>query len=1002
MKSFLILNLCQFIGHFTYLLAYNIDVDKPVIYAGVAGDQFGYSAEILSNNNEKRIIIGAPETNRSVGVIYSCPVNATEPQVNVTDCSQIQPRMVLAQRFGSTIYRHAESIVVCSPLTKNFLDNDVTPGGCEMFFTNMTRQGNLVIRAQQTNKNFPEHAEGMFGFSIIAENETSFVLGGPNACGNDGGLALFTDVSRTADYLYNTNCSRFSGGYYYGYALDVMKYKGNNLFVVGSPGFTNREGVLGLMEVVKIDTKSSKHVLQTQKKIPGHQSGGGFGQSVCVIDVNNDGLDDIIVGAPSEYLRVTSKSSVVIDVGSVYIYLGDANTTILDKEIRITGDSIVSGRFGSAVSGIGNINEDDFQDLAVGAPFENDMRGAIYIFNGRNLKNVQTWKYSQKIEGTTINSNLRGFGFYISQTQEDIDNNKYKDFAVGSYKSGMAVVLRSRPIISIEPKISFLQNPVPLNSSELNCSKGNDYPCLGVEVCFNVTGKGIQSGTYINFTVWGDTTMTNKRIAMAGNESSVDISNFLVYRNKYSCKILQAAVSKMGTIFFNAINEPLEFKVNLSLSGRTREYEVLPILKKGSITSHQNNVTFRTGCTQNETCQPQFLGDAEINDHRDNGEFETFKMDFLLRNHGDPASSTMIEISKTKKAIYSGMVVSAQSEKVVCKETNSTLVTCNVTTDPFYPHMVVQISLDFKIDPQNNDATGYVDFNIWVQYIPTGRISPGRSNKTHALLKQLAVVSVGGEPSQDQREMDTNSEMLIHKETFRVYNRGPSTVDGLILQIGVPTSVAGVQILSELNYDKSTCNLTTNADLSTKDKDAKPMFQPDAKPQVDNKQNSLFINCSQRDVKCHLLQCKIKKLSRDNLNDIMLTLNLTTNILNLLEKSPVVKYITSGKLISNYSDFEGDLQTTDGEIVLTIIPKKIVFETRKIDLGVVIGGSVGGFVFLVIIGIILWKVGFFKRKKREKVDEFKRRTALLKRQSRMSKLSRVDGAKDNRFQERED
>jgi hypothetical protein len=69
------------------------------------------------------------------------------------------------------------------------------------------------------------------------------------------------------------------------------------------------------------------------------------------------------------------------------------------------------------------------------------------------------------------------------------------DFGVGSYRSGMAVVLRSRPLISIEPTIHFAQNPIPLNSSGLGCAASNDFPCLEIQVCFNLTGRGILSST---------------------------------------------------------------------------------------------------------------------------------------------------------------------------------------------------------------------------------------------------------------------------------------------------------------------------------------------------------------------------------------------------------------------------------------------------------------------------------------------------------------------------
>lgn len=55
------------------------------------------------------------------------------------------------------------------------------------------------------------------------------------------------------------------------------------------------------------------------------------------------------------------------------------------------------------------------------------------------------------------------------------------------------MVLRTRPVISIEPKLYFKENPVPLNSSGLACAHNLDYPCLEFEVCFNMTGRGIST-----------------------------------------------------------------------------------------------------------------------------------------------------------------------------------------------------------------------------------------------------------------------------------------------------------------------------------------------------------------------------------------------------------------------------------------------------------------------------------------------------------------------------
>lgn len=53
----------------------------------------------------------------------------------------------------------------------------------------------------------------------------------------------------------------------------------------------------------------------------------------------------------------------------------------------------------------------------------------MYIFNGRKsrIENM----YSQKILGSTMTPGLQGFGFYISRTPKDLDDNMYN----GNFKN---------------------------------------------------------------------------------------------------------------------------------------------------------------------------------------------------------------------------------------------------------------------------------------------------------------------------------------------------------------------------------------------------------------------------------------------------------------------------------------------------------------------------------------------------------------------------------------
>ena len=81
-----------------------------------------------------------------------------------------------------------------------------------------------------------------------------------------------------------------------------------------------------------------------------------FGSAVSGAgDVDNDGYDDIIVGAFLEDSSFT-------DAGAVYLYSGLTGNMLY----QINGDS-ASDNFGIAVSSVGDVNGDSFDDFAVGA-----------------------------------------------------------------------------------------------------------------------------------------------------------------------------------------------------------------------------------------------------------------------------------------------------------------------------------------------------------------------------------------------------------------------------------------------------------------------------------------------------------------------------------------------------------------------------------------------------------------------------------------------------------
>jgi len=121
----------------------------------------------------------------------------------------------------------------------------------------------------------------------------------------------------------------------------------------------------------------------------------GFGFSVASAgDVNGDRFSDLLVGA---FLSDrTVGATTVEDAGRAYLYFGGPFDTIPDVtilgEASFVSDTPLSGQFGFALSGAGNLDSGDLSDIVIGAYLqdigirgpETDV-GRAYIFLGQSF-----------------------------------------------------------------------------------------------------------------------------------------------------------------------------------------------------------------------------------------------------------------------------------------------------------------------------------------------------------------------------------------------------------------------------------------------------------------------------------------------------------------------------------------------------------------------------------------------------------------------------------------
>ncbi|XP_032239764.2 integrin alpha-9 isoform X2 [Nematostella vectensis] len=998
--------------------AFNVDTSQAVIYSHPGGSSsvnpyFGYTVALHSSASSKWILVGSPKSNvrsdandilEEYGAVFKCSTGGTSCSVMNIDNKQEETEQApidntiktvkLEEKKGQWLGGSLHStgidgkVVTCAPrytyrgmppsATKDLQYRWIV-GKCYDINSRLDKFSEPPISPCKPKKK----GNNYFGYcqsGISAEyslDKRDIIMGAVGITRWKGGIIL--DSPLFGDQTFSTQ-DQIDIGYYMGYAVTSGQFgQANRTDIAG--GAPRAENLKGKVLIYQKDSQLTVSAALPQPK--NLKMGSYFGSVLCSVDLNNDGYSDMLVGAPLY--------SNIKDEGRVYVYLNNKRGALnLMSNMELAGDKTPSARFGSAIANAGDLNQDGYLDVAIGAPFEGE-HGAVYIYHGSS-SGIDT-NYKQKILGSSVHSSLRNFGQSISGGL-DVDDNGYPDLAIGAYGSNNAVLLKSRRIIDVESTITLSSNRIVLENNNTGICREDDdseHKCLNVTACFKYEDKKRTNDQDLNITY---------NVEVDKDKGSDDLRRMYFYKNgdkSFSNTGLYTIPKQRTeyclppfTVHFRTAERIfdllglLTFDVSFALdSSSCLAGSLCPVLNDYKPKGSREVATFQKEC-RGSICKPDLAVKGQLSIPQNYKEIrigtikEVTLMVDIKNKATDAAYLAQAVITYPSNLDYIGPRASDSIQCTTSASGNGTeSATCNVgnplkaaTNKTFGIKFGVQgLNKDFKIDLKAQSANKDTDEN-------------DNSQSISVEVRFEADLEVSGSSEPDEVVYEGNALQVkdvktqedigpLITQTFVVQNNGPSGVDGSEITISVPSYYDSnldnylLYILSiELGgaaggvCDKKVINpLDIKVGNNTEQ----------TKESRRKRREVTMLNC--RTAQCKSFNCRLGLLGSGDKVEIKIVSRLWKSTLLKINPGPV-NMETFAKISIPDKRITQPNEENDSEIVITRAnPAKSAAAKQSTPWWVILLAVLGGVALLAIAAFIMYKLGFFKRKRIKDISD---------------------------------
>ncbi|MEM9004381.1 MAG: hypothetical protein AAGE59_12765 [Cyanobacteria bacterium P01_F01_bin.86] len=307
-------------------------------------------------------------------------------------------------------------------------DSPYIEGGTELG----DRFGETLATGDFNQDGFDDLVIGVYGEAIGARNDAGAVS---IIYGSNAGLSAFRTRHDQLFYQDLDTGTASEAGDYFGKSIATGDFDGDGYddLAVGAPGEEWEDiedaGVIHIYSGTAdgLTTEGNRVHRQGLGLADNPEENDRFGESLATGDLNNDGFDDLVIGAPGED----------DDRGIVHVLYGSSAGLIRGPEIvfQNLGTRAVGDRFGETLT-IGDWDNDGFDDLLVGSPSDIDSVGTVTLFYGSTsglVTNVsEVMAQSSQAFPDVLGLSEAGDRFGASLALGDFNNNGSLSLAVGA------------------------------------------------------------------------------------------------------------------------------------------------------------------------------------------------------------------------------------------------------------------------------------------------------------------------------------------------------------------------------------------------------------------------------------------------------------------------------------------------------------------------------------------------------------------------------------------